>query len=445
MVNAAFGRRIVCTLGIVGGRDKVLSLFFCGKRVLGRQQFLSPSQAVVFRMIFDHYCFDMVPQLSRKEAGSYYTPTDVAASLVKWVVRKNSDLLLDPSCGDGRFIAHHSNSIGVEQGVAAARAAKSHAPSAIVHRSEFFIWASDTNKRFECAAGNPPFIRYQTFKGEIRDRALAHCKDLGAEFSRLTSSWAPFLVVTASLLKPGGRLAFVVPAEIGHAPYAAPLLEYLVAHFGEVQIVAVRKKLFPELSEDCWLLYADGFGQRTDQIRFTALDAYTPSNRPPKSGILVSVAEWRSVWKRRLRPFLMPAEVRELYREIATRPDTRRFGDLACIGIGYVSGDNDFFHLRPSVAAGLGIPERFLHPTVRNGRALPRQRLTQETVEDWRRADEPILLLRIPKSLRELPRSVSQYLDTEQGQQAKTGYKCRNREPWYSVPDADSTRQCIEI
>jgi adenine-specific DNA-methyltransferase len=34
-----------------------------------------------------------------------------------------------------------------------------------------------------------------------------------------------FLVTTASLLKQGGRLAFVVPAEIGHAPYAAPLVE----------------------------------------------------------------------------------------------------------------------------------------------------------------------------------------------------------------------------
>ena len=26
-------------------------------------------------------------------------------------------------------------------------------------------------------------------------------------------------------------MAFLVPAEIGHAPYAAPLLDYLVANF----------------------------------------------------------------------------------------------------------------------------------------------------------------------------------------------------------------------
>ena len=46
-------------------------------------------------------------------------------------------------------------------------------------------------------------------------------------------------------------MAFVVPAEFGHAPYATPLIEYFVGHFSVVQIVAVREKLFPELSEDC--------------------------------------------------------------------------------------------------------------------------------------------------------------------------------------------------
>ena len=54
-------------------------------------------------------------RLSRKQAGAYYTPDAVVANLVRWAVRKDSDRLLDPSCGDGRFIAAHRNSFGVEQ------------------------------------------------------------------------------------------------------------------------------------------------------------------------------------------------------------------------------------------------------------------------------------------------------------------------------------------
>lgn len=45
-----------------------------------------------------------------------------------------------------------------------------------------------------------------------------------------------------------------------------------------------------------------------------------------------------------------------------------------------------------------------------------------------------MLLLRLPKS-GTLDRSVRRYLDSEAGQQARQAYKCRVRDPWYSVPD----------
>jgi adenine-specific DNA-methyltransferase len=372
--------------------------------------------------------------LSRKQAGAYYTPDPVVSTLLRWVVRDKSDRLLDPSCGDGRFIAGHRNSVGIEQDFDASRTAKARAPWALVHEGDFFAWAAETSERFECAAGNPPFIRYQTFKGEMRARALSLCAGLGADFSGLASSWAPFLVAAASLLRPGGRMAFVVPAEVGHAPYAAPLLEYLIRHFSKLQVVAVRDKLFPELSEDCWLLYADGFGGSTQEIRFSVLDHFRWSERPSRKYFAVSVNEWRTKWNRRLRPFLISQVARDLYRRIAQTPTTLRFGDLATVGIGYVSGANDFFHLRPSDAKRWNIPAAVLHPSVRNGRALPASRLTLDVVEQWKRNDDAILLLKLPK-MDDIASAVRRYLDTEAGRAAREAYKCRARDPWYSVPD----------
>ncbi len=111
-----------------------------------------------------------------------------------------------------------------------------------------------------------------------------------------------------------------------------------------------------------------------------------------------------------------------------------RDGDAASVGIGYVSGANEFFHLRPSEAARWRIPEQFLHPTVRNGRVLPARVLSPRTIDEWRRSDQPMLLLRIPREVKP-PASVMAYLDSEKGQQARQTYKCRNRNPWYSVPD----------
>ncbi len=342
--------------------------------------------------------------------------------------------MLDPSCGDGQFLALHRNSVGIEQNPSSAHRAIMRAPGALVHEGDFFTWALETRERFECAAGNPPFIRYQTFKGEVRRQAFDLCLDLGARFSGLASSWAPFIVATAGLLKRGGRMAFVVPAEIGHAPYAAPLLDYLVESFSKVQIIAVRKKLFPTLSEDCWLLYTEGFGGKADAIGMIVVDEFVPERTPPKPVMRIDLDEWRTVWNRRLRPYLLPASVRALYATALADPGTHRLSDFAAVGIGYVSGHNDFFHLRPSDADRLRIPSAFLQPSLRNGRAMPDKQITKATVEKWQQRDDPMLLLRLTRH-QELPASVRKYLDSSVGQEARQAYKCRNRAPWYAVPD----------
>lgn len=374
------------------------------------------------------------PVLGQKESGAYFTPRDVAHALVAWAIRSPSDRLIDPSCGDGQFISAHRNSVGVEQNPLSAETAMTAAPGALVHQGDFFSWAAQTRERFDCAAGNPPFIRYQTFKGEMRHRALEFCSKHGVEFSGLTSSWAPFLVATAALLKSKGRLAFVVPAEIGHAPYSAPLLDYLVRSFSEVHIIAIRQKLFPSLSEDCWLLYAEGHGGSTSQIGLTICEQFKPVKRRPKPDLYVDVDEWRSTWSRRLRPYLLPKNIRDLYANVADQPDSHRFGDFANIGIGYVSGDNHFFHLRPSEAKRLKIPSAYLHPALRNSRAMPAAAITKATVNEWARKDDKVLLLRLQRG-QDLPASVRGYLDSSAGREARLGYKCRNRSPWYAVPD----------
>lgn len=371
---------------------------------------------------------------SRKLAGAFYTPDVVVETLVRWAVHDPTDRLLDPACGDGRFVALHANSVGCEREPSAASIAARRAPWAMIHNADFFTWAAATEDRFTCVAGNPPFIRYQSFNGEVRQRALALCSEIGVSFSGLSSSWAPFLVGAASRLTRGGRLAFVVPAEIGHAPYATPLLEFLVQRFAVVHVLAYKRKLFPELSEDCWLLYAEGFGGSTDEIRFTASERFEPSPRPPARFQSVSTSSWRHDWNRRLRPFLVPAPARDLYLAAAAHRETCRLGQLATVGIGYVTGANKFFHLRPSTADRHAIPSAFLLPSVRNGRALPPERLSHATVEEWHRRDEPALLLRILPAA-DLPKSVQDYLATEEGQIARRAYKCRVREPWYSVPD----------
>lgn len=376
---------------------------------------------------------ESAPPLTQKDRGAYYTPDAVVRSLVRWAVRRAADRMLDPSCGDGRFLVAHPNSVGVEQNPEACEVVHERSPGSLIHQGDFFSWASETRERFDCAAGNPPFIRYQKFTGAVRDSALRLCARHGANFSSLSSSWAPFLVATATLLRPGGRMAFVLPAEVGHAPYSLPVLEYMLGNFRRVQVVAVREKLFPDLSEDCWLLCAEGFGERTDELLLTPMDRFRFMARPPREGLRISRDEL-AAWSGRLRPFLISAESREVYLRHVNAPGSLRFGSVARVGIGYVTGANDFFHLRPSRAESLRIPRRFLHPAVRNGRALAPGDVTERRVRTWIGADDPVYLLRIHRE-DELTREVRRYLDSDEAHEARDTYKCRNRDPWYVIPD----------
>ena len=370
---------------------------------------------------------------NRKTLGQVFTPEDVAQSLVHWAIRKETDRLLDPACGDGRFLACHRGSVGVELDAGGAAAAKARAPWALIHEGDFFPWAAETRERFEAAVGNPPFIRYQRFSGPVRECAIAQAARLGARFTRLTSSWAPFLVVTASLLKPGGRLAFDVPAEIGHAPYATPVLESLCNHFDLVHVVAVRDKLFPDISEDAWLFYAAGFGGRTESVELSVQERFVFTSTPPKPDKRVSLRMWREAGCR-LRKFVLPDAALDLYDELSSRKQVLKLGEVAHAGIGYVSGANDFFHLRPSNARRLAIPDRALRVAVRKAEQLPEEKVNHETVRAWLRDDQPVLLLNLGR-MKSLPPEIKRYLEGEDGQAAREAYKCRNRNPWYVVPD----------
>ena len=303
----------------------------------------------------------------------------------------------------------------------------------MVHVEDFFVYAECATQRFDCAAGNPPFIRYQRFNGAVRHRAIEYCKKLGASFSALSSSWAHFLVATASLLKAGGRMAFVVPAEIGHAPYAAPLLTFLCRNFGRVQLVLVRDTVFEQLSQDVWFLFAEGHGSSTNEIELTQWEQFRSTSIVPRCTQVVTLTEW-SDWGCRLRPFLVPAHVRQLYQRIDSRGSAYRLGEAARVGIGYVTGGNDFFHFRPSEADSANIPKRFLRPTVRSGRVLNADVINQETLLSWNVRDEPYLLLHLLPH-QAVPGVIQRYLNSSVGKEVRKSYKCRNRSPWYAVPD----------
>jgi len=390
-----------------------------------------------------------------KSLGAFYTDNQVAEFLVWWGVRAGSDAVLDPSFGGGVFLraaakrlaalggSPSSQVFGIEldpsvhESIASLLADEFGVPRRNLALNDFFT-IEPNNRRVSVVVGNPPFIRYQRFTGAVRERALHRAAQQGVTMSRLASSWLPFLLHSIAHLKPGGRLAMVIPFELTHAAYAQPALQRLQATFATVTFLTFRQKLFPNLSEDTLLLLAEG--KDNGPAAFVWRDLANLGKLADFQRCPLPLARTRSLntgriatGEERLIEYLIPAKTRGLYRELAQSPVTTTLARAADVGIGYVTGANEYFHLSPAAADAWHIPAHFLRPALRRGRSLNAVRFTEDDLRDAINSGDAAYLLHI-KPDDDLPEGVKKYI--RQGEHAgiPKAYKCRVRNPWYCVP-----------
>lgn len=392
-----------------------------------------------------------------KRLGAYYTNSQVADRLTEWAVRSGNDTIVDPSFGGGVFLRAASKRVinlngnprGKILGVELDR--EVHARIGKQLKQEFDLGSDDlilsdffdlppAALQVDAVIGNPPFIRFHRFAEAGRTAALARALESGVRLSKLTSSWAPFIVHACSMLKEGGRLAMVVPAEIGYAAYASPLLRHLEDSFATISLLSFREKLFRDLNEDTFLLLADGYRQKHLSSRildYNDIGRLSFVQNEPRNADLETALALDDLARGRgrlIEAYLDPG-IRRLYVELRTASCVATLGGLAEVGIGYVTGGNGFFHLTPSQASYWQIPEQYLRRAILKGRALKGLAITEKDWSQALAAGDAGLLLSTAAKEADVPDGVRRYLSHGRARGVPSGYKCRQRDPWYSVPN----------
>jgi adenine-specific DNA-methyltransferase len=385
-----------------------------------------------------------------KSFGAYYTDERIANFLVGWALRSAQDTVADPSFGGGVFLeaaARRLKTLGgsVKQvyGVELDEAVHTQVSyelqvlygfraKNLVH-SDFFQLKPKQLPLVDAVVGNPPFIRYQSFSGDGREAALAKVKAKGVVLNSLASSWAAFVIQSATLLKKGGRLAMVIPMELGHASYARPVLGYLSRSFANLTLLAFREPLFSELSQDTLLLLAENKKTSDATVRLIDLESVESlesltTARLERAQLIDAKAI--IVGREKLNFYFLSEYAQNLYKRLATQ--SVRVGDVANVGIGYVSGANDFFHLSHEDAKSLKLNDAVLKPAVYKGIAFKGLNFTQL---DWQTAEKEKSagFLFYPKEVK-LTKTTKNYILRGEQQAIHTTYKCRTRSPWYVVP-----------
>ena len=387
----------------------------------------------------------MATATQQKTLGAFYTDEPIAQHLVRWALRNASDTVLDPSSGGGVFL---------HAAIGRLRALGNKTPEAwgidlapdtssqfsvstnslrILHRDFFTIRPGDI-PTFSAIVGNPPFVRYQTFSGEARERALDCARDAGVELPRLSSSWAPFLVHATRFLKIGGRLGMVVPAELGHAHYARGVLTFLLQQFSRISVVMFRESLFPELSEETYLLHCDGYGTPCKWLAIATCQTILQAENAVDRGLPAEINAISS-GKTRLAHYRLSLKARKLYEHLSEMKGVVRFREKADIGIGYVTGCNDYFHISERERKDWQIPAKYLKPAIISFASYDGIVLREEDWTRLRDLGEKVYLLHLPPGDgRTFKEGIAAYLKRGQHLAVHNRFKCRVRKQWYAVP-----------
>lgn len=402
-------------------------------------------------------------QLSaEKLRGGYYTSPQIAQWLSKWAINRRSDSILEPSCGDGVFLeaAYKRLSklgattqsivkslVGIEVVSSEAELARARllpylGPTAkrVVEKKDFFTWWQATSRpSFDAVVGNPPFIRYQTFPEPHRSRAMEIMVDIGLTPNRLTNIWVPFVVASVSSLRPGGKLALVLPAELLQVSYASQLRSFLADRFRQISIVTCNELFFENAEQEVVLLLAEGAlskasKQNACSVRLIATNKVTEIIKKSPKALIASASPktLRHDNEKWLKYFLTQAEIEFMrkLRESVAAPLSHH----ASIDVGVVTGKNDFFVLSKDRLDKLGL-YNYTVPLVSRSSHLHGARIDKPEWSRLAKAGEKVYLLH-HDSLKKakVPNRIVDYIRFGEANAFHKGYKCSIRSPWYVVP-----------
>jgi adenine-specific DNA-methyltransferase len=390
------------------------------------------------------------PQL-RKARGAFFTPPAIADFLARWAIKDPGAKILDPTCGEAVFlqaagarlrklgatddaIRRQLHGVDLHSGSldAAAELLAEDRFGANLVQSNFFdvetpAQIGDRIGWQDAVIGNPPFVRYQEHRGDERKKSAIAALAQGVRLSGLASSWAATLVHSSAFLKPDGRLAMVLPAELLTVGYAEPLRKWLRQRFAAVNLVMFERLQFHDAEENVVLLVAHGTGPCDSFCLIHVDDADDLADVHPLDPVGANPAD-EGKWS----DLMLSLEARQLFKSVAVER-MERLDTYGTPELGTVTGSNDFFAISDVTRRKYGIPEKQLKRMCPPGtRHLKGMAFTRAQWEELRLAGERVWMFHPDVGTR--AKGVTSYIAHGEELAVHEAYKCTVRKPWWRPP-----------
>lgn len=374
----------------------------------------------------------------RRKFGQVFTPPQIAALMADWVLEKQPKTVMDPAFGAGalasaclqrsrtiRFFGYEIDPVVLEEVPPAV------AKLAIVELTDFLSVPS--SKTFDAIIANPPYIRHRELNDHFSARRnlerTAHC-----EIPKSANLYVDFLVKATLHLKPGGRAAFLIPAEWMSANFSVGLKHYLLERGLLDSLITFSNcsNVFPDALTTASIVLLEKRDPRptivsyylrlSDGTAIPPLMTSLASDYPARS-VDTSVLRKASKWEPILRG-----------DATASPPGWVTLGEIATTRRGIATGANEFFLISDATRLAANISEKHILPCIGRSNDVRGLDFSAEDFARLRADGAKIWLLNFSSKLSSAERT---YVERGEEQQFHKRHLTMGRTPWFSMEQRD--------
>ncbi|MDC0764748.1 N-6 DNA methylase [Brevibacillus sp. AG] len=383
-----------------------------------------------------------------KSEGSFYTPTVLANFLMSESLSFFHDTegisILEPSCGDGVFLAalledkkgaKNVNSIyAVEKNMKELKKAKTTRkelidngiiPSYFV--ADFLNFKPKGSTKFELIIGNPPYIHKKHLSSEQIEQSKEILELKGIKNTSISNIWISFVVKAIDMLKDNGVLCYILPSEMLQVKYAKEIRRLLFCEFDEITFLTFSEKIFTDIEQDVIVLIC----KRKSENKVIKHGSLTRERDSFK--IEYRTISPKSYFQDKWLWYLLKQEEVASIKKILDQ--FTKINDLCESGAGIVTGNNDYFIVSKSSIKKYGL-QKYCKPILKKSFFIKDTIIIREN--EFRKISDkelPCYLIDLNRiKSNRMPKRIKEYIAKGELEDVHKGYKCNIRPEWYKVP-----------
>lgn len=382
-----------------------------------------------------------------REKGQFWTPAWVAKAMVAYALAAGASQIFDPAVGAGAFfeaareLSRHAlreiSLFGTEIDPSAiARARDSVTSETDLSHVEIREFVLDPPARtFDAIVANPPYLRHHRLPHEYKERLRAFGRGtIGRPLDGRTGFHVYFLLRALLLLRPNGRLAFIMPSDTCEGVFADALWNWITRNYRLEGVITFAPEATPFRGVD------------TNPIVFLIRNAKPTSDlkwarclEPETHSLL----EWTRSDLKSIPTDALSVLERNLSEALSTglsRPPAPRrsncptLGDFARVMRGIATGANEFFFLTRETTQTLKLPKEYFVTAIGRTRDVDGDEVTSRTIAELEAKGRPTRLFSPPMLEFEMyPAPVKEYIALGENLGLSSRPLIASRKPWYKM------------